>query len=229
MPSKTKGSPVDGSKGSADGEALPTLPPCRIFDQIESKGSRRFLVAAVAAFAGSGYHATTTRDIAALAGSSPAGLYTYYATKEDLLFEIALRGHQHVLDETIAAMQSAEDPANRIIEVTRRSVSYHAEEHVLARVINADFRALDGQRLAQILSIRSRISTLVRDEVRRGAASGVFAVDHVEGATTAILRLMDVAPWYNDQGPMTPADLADVYVDLIMRMLGAREFSDRSH
>jgi len=197
--------------------------PRGLFDQVEPKGSRRFLTAAVAAFAGRGYHATTTRDIATLAGSSPAGIYTYYATKADLLFEIAQIAHQYILDETIAAVQSADDPASRIAEIARRSVAYHAEEHVLARVVNADFQALDVQRLAIIMKMRKQISVIVHDEVERGVAIGAFDVDHVEGAAIAILRLMDVAPWYNERGPMTPQELAEVYVDLILRMLGASD------
>ncbi|RNL62482.1 TetR/AcrR family transcriptional regulator [Nocardioides marmoriginsengisoli] len=195
--------------------------PRGLFDQVEPKGSRRFLTAAVVAFSGRGYHATTTRDIATLAGSSPAGIYTYYATKADLLYEISVIAHQYILDETIAAVAVHEDPIGRISEVVRRSVTYHAEEHVLARVVNTDFRALDVPRLAAILKMRRQISTIVRDEVARGVELGVFDVNHIEGATIAILRLLDVAPWYNERGPMSPAELAEVYVALILKMVGA--------
>ena len=219
----------------AAGASQPSVAECeeelvrslQIFESVEPKGSRRFLAAALVAFAGKGYHATTTRHIATLAGASPGGLYTYYATKEDLLFEIALLGHQHILDETMAGLQSAHEPAGRIEEVTRRSVTYHAEQHVLARVVNADFRALDAPRLAKIMEIRNTISVLVREEVRKGAERGIFAVEHVDGAATAILRLMDVAPWYNDQGLMAPEQLAGVYVDLIMRLLGVNRTATR--
>ncbi|MBO9523103.1 MAG: TetR family transcriptional regulator [Nocardioidaceae bacterium] len=195
--------------------------PRGLFDNVEPKGSRRFLTAAVSAFHGRGYHATTTRDIATLAGSSPAGIYTYYATKADLLYEIALIGHQYILDETEAALLVTDDPIGRIAEIVRRSVTYHAEEHVLTRVVNRDFQALDVQRLATIMKMRRRISTIVRDEVRRGVELGIFEVDHLEGTTIAVLRLMDVASWYNERGPMSPDELAEVYVGLILRMLGA--------
>ncbi|MFT4008623.1 MAG: TetR/AcrR family transcriptional regulator [Nocardioidaceae bacterium] len=197
-------------------------PRC-LFDNVEPKGSRRFLTAAVTAFSGRGYHATTTRDIATIAGSSPAGIYTYYATKADLLYEISLIAHQHILDEMTSAVESADNPVDRIKAVVRRSVSYHAEEHVLARVVNADFRALDVPRLATIMKIRRAISEMIRKEVRDGVEAGVFDVDHVDGAAIAILRLMDVAPWYNERGPMTPLELADVYVALVLKMLGASD------
>lgn len=197
--------------------------PRGLFDNVEPKGSRRFLTAAVVAFSGRGYHATTTRDIATLAGSSPAGIYTYYATKADLLYEISVIAHQFILDETMAAVASAERPVDRISEIVRRSVTYHADEHVLARVVNTDFRALDVPRLATIMKMRRQISSIVRDEVARGVELGEFDVDHIDGASIAILRLMDVAPWYNERGAMTPAELGEVYLKLILRMLGASD------
>lgn len=197
--------------------------PRGLFDTVEPKGSRRFLTAAVSAFSGRGYHATTTRDIATIAGASPAAIYTYYATKADLLYAISLIAHDYILQETLAAVEPADDPVETIAAIVRRSVTYHAEEHVLARVVNNDFRALDVTRLATIMKMRRTISSIVREQVQRGVDSGDFDVEHIDGAAIAILRLMDVAPWYNERGPMTPAELAEVYVGLILRMLGTSD------
>ncbi|GAA3523276.1 TetR/AcrR family transcriptional regulator [Aeromicrobium panaciterrae] len=198
-----------------------SVSPRGVFDDVMPKGSRRFLMAAVSAFAGRGYHATTTRDIASLAGSSPAGIYTYYSTKADLLFEISVIAHDRILSDIEEAVASADDPIGRVAAMVRASVLWHAEEHVLARVVNADFRALDVTRVAKILKIRRTISQIVRNEVQLGVDAGVFSVDHIEGTAIAMLRLMDVAPWYNERGPMSPSQLADVYVELILKMLGA--------
>ena len=54
----------------------------------------RLLAAAVDAFADRGFHGTTTRDIAAAAGMSPAALYVHHRSKEELLYLIAVAGHQ---------------------------------------------------------------------------------------------------------------------------------------
>ena len=53
----------------------------------------RLLEAAVDSFAARGFHGTTTRDIAAAAGMSPAALYVHHRSKEDLLHLIARTGH----------------------------------------------------------------------------------------------------------------------------------------
>jgi hypothetical protein len=46
-------------------------------------------------------------------------------------------------------------------------------------------------------------------------------VPDVHTATVAMLRLMDVSPWYNAAGLMNPEELADAFRSLILAMLGA--------
>ena len=67
------------------------------------------LIAAAHAFADRGYHATTTRDIASLAGMSPAAVYIHYRSKEELLFQISKIGHE--LSLAVLTDVSDEDPS----------------------------------------------------------------------------------------------------------------------
>jgi AcrR family transcriptional regulator len=195
--------------------------PRGLFDDVQPKNSRRLLLAAITAFARHGYHGTTTRQIAAIAGLSPAALYTHYPTKAALLYEISVVGHEYILMLTRQAVEATDDPREKVVRMVRASVTYHAEEVTLTRVVNAEFRGLDRQRLATILRLRREVSSLVRGVVEEGVASGAFRVSHVHGATVAMLRLMDVSSWYNPDGDMGPEELADVYVELVLGMLGA--------
>lgn len=196
------------------------ISPRGMFNEVTPPGAQRFLLAAISAFAGRGYHASTTRHIALLAGSSPAGMYTYYACKADLLYEMSLITHKFVLGVMKDGLESGTDPAGRMAGLVKASVAFHAEEHVAVRVVNADFRALDVRRLAEIMHLRRKAKQLVVTELTNGVAAGVFTAPHVEGASVAILRLMDVASWYNERGLMSPMELGEVYSDLVLRMLG---------
>lgn len=197
--------------------------PRGLFDDVQPDSSRRLLLAAITAFASRGYHGTTTREIASIAGLSPAALYTHYATKAALLYDISLVGHDYILMLTREAVRGTGDPCQKVARIVRTSVMYHAEENTLTRVVNAEFRgALDNKRLATILQRRREVSSLVRGVVEEGVASGVFSVQNVQGTTIAMLRLMDVSSWYNAAGPMQPAELAAVYVDLVLSMLQAK-------
>src|SRR5258708_316912 len=80
------------------------------WQEIQPDAARRLLIAAVDAFAARGYHGTTTRDIADRAGLSPAGVYVHYRSKEELLYRIALIGHQHTHRVVADAKDSAATP-----------------------------------------------------------------------------------------------------------------------
>jgi hypothetical protein len=50
----------------------------------------------------------------------------------------------------------------------------------------------------------------------------VFDVPDVRTAALAVLSLgIDVARWYTDDGPLSPATLGEHYAALILKMLGA--------
>ena len=74
---------------------------------------------------------------------------------------------------------------------------------------------------AVIMKLRREVTAMVQTEIKRGVKAGVFRDLDVKGATVALLRMVDVAPWYSEKGPMSPERLADVYVDLILHMLCA--------
>jgi AcrR family transcriptional regulator len=73
-------------------EALETVSPRGLFDNVQPGNARLILLAAISAFARHGYHATTTREIASALDLSPAAVYSHFPTKADLLFEATLRG-----------------------------------------------------------------------------------------------------------------------------------------
>lgn len=202
-------------------EALEALSPRGLFDNIEPDNARLILLAAIAAFARHGYHATTTREIASALDLSPAAVYSHFPTKADLLFEASLRGNEEIVRLLKEALANAEGPVDRISAIVRASVLWHAEEHVSANAINSNFRSLDKEHLGPIMKLRREVTAMVQSEIKRGVKSGVFRQLDIKGATVALLRMVDVAPWYSEKGPMTPERLADVYLDLIMHMLCA--------
>ncbi|MET1072349.1 MAG: TetR/AcrR family transcriptional regulator, partial [Umezawaea sp.] len=102
--------------------------------------ARRMLIAAAQAFADKGYHATTTRDIAARAGMSPAAVYIHYRSKEDLLFQISKIGHERSL-EVLTAVQDP-DPVDRMARTVAAFARWHAEFRTTARVVQYELGAL---------------------------------------------------------------------------------------
>jgi AcrR family transcriptional regulator len=180
--------------------------------------ARRMLIAAAHAFAGKGYHATTTRDIASLAGMSPAAVYIHYRSKEELLFNISLVGH-----ETSLALLSAiggSDATDRMKNAVAAFAGWHAEYHTTARVVQYELGALTSEHHAEVAELRRQIEQRMRSYIADGVAEGVFDVPDLKGATLAVLSLcIDVARWYRPDGKRTPDEIGALYADLVLRML----------
>ncbi len=181
----------------------------------------RLLAAAIDAFASKGFHGTTTRDIAAAAGMSPAALYVHHRSKEELLLLISKEGHDRTLalcEAAIAAGGSSLAQLDRLIE---DFVRHHAINHTSARVVNYELSALTDEHQAEIAGLRRRIDRVVRDLLERGSAAGEFATSDPAMTASALLSLgIDVARWYRDDRGWTPDDVAAHYVELARRMAG---------
>lgn len=182
----------------------------------------RLLDAAVRAFATKGFHGTTTRDIAAAAGMSPAAVYVHHRSKEELLYAISRDGHQDTLTLVREAAASPGSATQRLAAVAREFGRHHAEGHTWARIVNYELAALSPAHLDEIRGLRIGIEDEVRAVVEAGIASGEFDVDDPGVATTAVLSLgIDIARWYRESGHWTPEDIGEHMAMLALRIVGA--------
>ncbi|NEA49551.1 TetR/AcrR family transcriptional regulator [Streptomyces sp. SID10815] len=191
--------------------------------EVTPDAARRLLVAAVEAFAERGYHATTTRDIAGRAGMSPAALYIHYKTKEELLHRISRIGHEKALEILRTAGRREGGAADRLADAVGSFVRWHAGGRTTARVVQYELDSLGPDARAEILALRRQVDAEVRAIIEEGVAAGEFEVLDVHGTTLAVLSLcIDVARWFNVDGPYTPEEVGALYADLVLRMVGAK-------
>ena len=176
------------------------------------------------AFAERGYHATTTRDIAGRAGMSPAALYIHYKTKEELLHRISRIGHDEGPGDPADGGRGREGTAaERLADAVSSFVRWHAGGRTTARVVQYELDSLGPDARAEILALRRQCDAEVRGIIEDGVAAGEFDVPDVPGTTLAVLSLcIDVARWFNVDGPRTPDEVGALYADLVLRMVGAK-------
>ncbi|MFF1817662.1 TetR/AcrR family transcriptional regulator [Kribbella sp. NPDC058245] len=190
------------------------------WEHVEPAAARRLLRGAIDAFAERGFQATTTRDIASRAGMSPAALYVHYPSKERLLFEISLYGHNAALD-VLRSADHAGTPADRLRALVAAFTAWHARHHTIAHVVQYELSALSPEHLAEVATIRRAISTQIEQVLADGVQDGSFAVPDLPGTTLAVLSLaIDVARWYTPHRG-DPDALGKLYADLAHRMVQA--------
>ncbi|WP_344232557.1 TetR/AcrR family transcriptional regulator [Kribbella hippodromi] len=193
-----------------------------VWEHVQPAAARRLLTGAIDAFAERGYQATTTRDIAARAGMSPAALYVHYPSKERLLFEISLYGHNAALEVLrSAASPDRETPSERLRSLVAAFTAWHARHHTIARVVQYELAALSPEHLAEVATIRRAISSQIEQVLADGVADGSFTVTDLPGTTLAVLSMsIDVARWYTPHRG-DPEALGALYADLAHRMVQA--------
>ena len=181
----------------------------------------RLLAAAVEAFAKKGFHGTTTRDIATIAGISPTALYVHHESKEELLYLIALTGHVDALRVVAEASDAPLEPAAKLRRLVHDFALHHANSHKLSRVVNYELAALAPDHRTEVVELRRQISECIRSVVAEGIVAGAFAVVDHRLTVTAIESLsVDIARWYRDDG-LPPETVADTYADMVLRLVGA--------
>lgn len=187
-----------------------------------SKAAARIRVAAAEAFAENGYGGTTTRDIAARLGLSPAAMYPHYKSKEDLLFAISYEGHLLCVELLTAADDTDAAPAVRLASVVRAFTGWQAKHHARGRVVQYELTALSPDHYREILQLRRDISRIIARIIRAGAEDGSFVVPDVAGVNLAINSLcVDVCRWFPGGGFTDPGAVADLYAELALRLVGA--------
>lgn len=181
----------------------------------------RLLAAALRAFAARGFHGTTTRDIAGLAGVSPAALYVHFPSKVDVLEKIVRAGLEAALRVLRRSLDGVVGPVPRMHSLVYAFVAWHAEHHAVARVVQSALPVLEGNRRTEIIAIRRQFDQLVRAEIEAGVTAGDFDVMESRDAARAVLSLaIDVSRWYSERSRMRPTELAAAYAELALRMLG---------
>ena len=184
--------------------------------------AQRLMDAAVDAFSDNGFHATSTRDIAARAKMSPAGVYVHFASKQDLLFQLCLRGHVQALGVVTTAREGAHAPPAQLVAIVSAFARWHAEQYRTARIVQYEFPHLTPEHRDEILTLRKQIDAVVRDVLRAGVAAGDFDVPDLAVTTLALQSLaIDVARWYEPGIRRAPEAIGTAYGDLALRLVRA--------
>ena len=144
--------------------------------------------AAFELFLKEGFHRTTTRDIARLAGVSAGAPFTYFKDKEDILFHIVSQEQDRAGEQLVDAL------SRQIAEATRTGAD---PEDVFNTVLATFLRAIDEMRRFILLAYQEtkslntearqgliererRLQALIGEAIRYGAEQGRFAPDNIE-------------------------------------------------
>ncbi len=195
----------------------------------DSPSAAQIISAAVVAMAANGYHGTSVRDIAELAGVSSAALYHYFGSKHGLLELIMLRSVEHIHARTEAALLAAPaDPADRLRAIVGVHVSRHLSAPREAFVANSELRSLEPAARRMIISRRDLQQRFFDQVVQDGVEQGMFTTRHPKEAARALVTMCSaVAGWNDPKGPVSMEDITAWYQDMALDLVGYRPTARR--
>jgi AcrR family transcriptional regulator len=183
----------------------------------------RILHAALRLFSECGFHGASVRQIGAEAGINPATLYAHYPSKEHILAELVLLGHQELDRRLRGALASAPPgPTARLAAFAHEHALIHCDYPLLALVANSELHVLAAQAAAPALELRAGCRRMLADVLAAGAAAGEFSLIDLDLTAVAIGGLgMQVAHWFAPGGPFTRDQVAGAYAQFALRLAGA--------
>ena len=148
---------------------------------------RALLEAGVVAFAERGYHGVSVRDLTGTVGIKAASFYAHFTSKEALLAELMLAGHEaHQIAVRGAILGAGADPVEQLRAAVQANVEFQATWPLVTIVCNSELHALSRDNRDRVVSVRHNSGTLVVAIIERGNASGAFRCDDVWLALSAI-------------------------------------------
>ena len=180
-------------------DARPLLPPRATADGTH----RRLLEVALIEFGQRGFHGVSMREIATAAGIRASSIYAHLESKEQLLFQLMLTGHEeHHETLRLALLESDPSPTEQVTRLTGAHVRFHATYSLLARVSNRELHALAPASCDRVLGVRHHSERLFLDVIERGIRLGAFDVPHPWLGLAAIGGMgIRVAEWWEEDDP----------------------------
>src|SRR5438552_1073440 len=169
-----------------------------------------------------GFAETGMRDIAAAAALSPANLYNYFRGKHEILFFC----QDNSLDRMIAALDKARRMRTSAATKLRMVIVSHLRcvlDEVEGSAAHLLTTALPPRQQRYLLTKRDKYEVGVRNLIVAGMRSGEFASCDPEFTVRAILgSLTWSVQWFNPEGPLTSAEIAEKFADYLIRGLLAK-------
>jgi AcrR family transcriptional regulator len=180
--------------------------------------------AATALYARDGFLGASVAQLADALGASKSLIYLYYASKEDILFEV-MDSHLRALDEAAMQVMGRDmPPADKLREIARRFMHLYVGAAARHKVLLNELGALPPQRRAEVVRRQRRLIEAVegllveiqpklarRKRARRPAAMLFFGM--INWTHT----------WFHETGAASAADVADLAADITLKGLAGLE------
>lgn len=180
----------------------------------------RIEAAALRLIAQHGFAAVSMRQIASEVGVQAGALYNYIPDKQTLLARLMLAHMEALLD-------ASEDlGAGAPLEQLQDFVRFHIDQNRLRPdavfVAYMELRNLNAENFARVEALRRIYEAKLQAILDAGQAEGVFDVQDSRIATRAVIAMLNgVNTWFREGGPLSLADVQEIYWDMVRKAVAS--------
>jgi AcrR family transcriptional regulator len=170
-------------------------------------------------FAEHGYDQTTIQDLAEAIDLAAGGIYHYVGSKDQLLARICDQLMDPLLEHAHQLLAKDALPVDQLRALVHLWVTHVVEHRDHMLVFQQERHVIErGAQWRDIRTSRKQFERLVEDVIERVHDSGQLSPADTRLAVSALLGMVNhTAQWYRPRGRLSPTDIADGYVDLLVR------------
>lgn len=175
----------------------------------------KLLAAAAGLMAAQGYSETSIRDVAAETGFSLGGMYYYFRSKEDLLFQIQSNTFSSLLVLQERSLAAGGTPAERLRRLVHNHLTWFVSHFSELKVCTFELESLAGDHYEHVAALRRRYFALVAGVV--GELTGDPDETRVRHRALFVFGMLNwIFMWYDPARDQPVERLGNEMVDLLL-------------
>lgn len=183
------------------------------------------LETAVRMFNEKGFRATSIDQVAVALNVTKPTIYHYFSNKDEILFECVRKGLQVTLDAAQKVEKQGGDGLERLKALIHDYAVIATEPFGKCVTRTADHDLTETSR-KKFRALKRETDAVIRKVVLSGMQDGSIRQGDVRLATFCISGALNwVSRWYEEDGSLTPEEIAEAYVDILVNGLAARRSS----
>jgi TetR/AcrR family transcriptional regulator, cholesterol catabolism regulator len=197
--------------------------PSRLVRASSQKKLDRLLIKTAALIAKDGFNAMTMRDLSTALGMSLAGLYHYFASKEDLLFQLQYRTFASLLEQQEEIAEQPGTPDERLARLLTGHLQFYWRHTNELKACTFEMESLGPKPYRIVEEIRRRYYRLMASVVAQvidGPRAGTRETRQSRHAALFIFGMLNwIFMWYDPSRHGSVEDIGQEMRDLLLNGL----------
>jgi AcrR family transcriptional regulator len=202
---------------------IDTVRPSRLVRASSQKKLDRLLKKTAALIAKDGFNAMTMRDLSTALGMSLAGLYHYFASKEDLLFQLQYRTFASLLEQQERIAEQPGTPDERLARLLTGHLQFYSLHTNELKACTFEMESLGTKPYRIVEEIRRRYYRLMASVVAQvidGPTAGTRETTQSRHAALFIFGMLNwIFMWYDPSRHGSVEDIGQEMRDLLLNGL----------